>query len=75
METHYYGVTSAESQNLSFYNNCKLFKDYVKYLLDNEGHLGEGIPFLTDCFTDISRRYSPFLFAWLDLPLDSKSSK
>jgi len=76
METHYYKVTEAERQNLHFYTLNRLFRDYVQYLLDSEGHIGqESHPFLTDCFTDVSMRYIPFLFAWLDLPMGTKGMK
>ena len=64
METHYFKVTKSEMQHHEFYVQNRLFKDYVQYLLDSEGHIGKDThPFLTDCFTDVSMRYVPFLFA------------
>lgn len=75
METHYYKVKQAKQQNHTFYTLNRLFSDYVKYLVDREGEGDESKPFLTDCLTDVSLKYIPFAFAWIDLPLNDKSSK
>jgi len=71
METHYYKETKTEVETDHLKIN-RLFSDYATYLLDVEGKEKADHPFLSDSFIDASFRYAPYLFALVELPLNSR---
>ena len=47
--------------------------DYLRHLIKKAG--GSNTPFISANFTDLEVKYLPFAMSFLDLPLDTKSSK